>query len=78
MVVQLASWIRTLMTSTNYFDKLAMMESTGSTLGANGVTFADCYRSVKAFMIHLRDALFNKILNPEKLPKGVYIVFNSA
>ena len=40
------------MTSTNYFEKLAMMESTGSTLGAKGVTFADCYRSAKAFMIH--------------------------
>ncbi|NMA43065.1 MAG: hypothetical protein GX946_06765, partial [Oligosphaeraceae bacterium] len=31
MVVQLAALIRTLMTSTNYFEKLAMMESTGST-----------------------------------------------
>ncbi len=78
MIVQLASLIRTLMTSTNYFDKLAQMENTGSTLGANGVTFADCYRSVKAFMVQFRDALFYKILNLDKLPKGVHIVFNSA
>lgn len=78
MVVQLAALIRTLMTSTNYFEKLAMMESTGSTLGAKGVTFADCYRSAKAFMIHFRDALFNKIINPDKLPAGVHVVFNSA
>ena len=78
MVVQLAALIRTLMTSTNYFEKLAMMESTGSTLGAKGVAFAGCYRSAKAFMIHFRDALFNKIINPDKLPAGLHVVFNSA
>ena len=78
MIVQLASLIRTLMTSTNYFDKLALMENTGSTLGANGVTFADCYRSIKAFMVHFRDALFYKVLELEKLPKGVHIFFNST
>jgi len=78
MIVQLAAFTRTLMTSTNYFNKLALMENTGSTLGANGVTFADCYRSVKAFMVQFRDALFYKVLELEKLPKGVHIVFNSA
>jgi len=78
MIVQLASFIRTLMISTNYFDKLILMENTGSTMGAPGIVFADCYRSVKAFMVHFGDAPFYKILTLEKLPKGIHIVFNSG
>ena len=78
MIVQLASFIRTLMISTNYFNKLILIENTGSTMGVLGTVFTDCYRTVKAFMVHFRDALFYKILTLEKLPKGIHIVFKSG
>lgn len=78
MIVQLASMLRTLMTSTNYFEKLVLMENTGSTLGTSGTTFAEFYRTAKAFMIHFRDALFYKCIDLNKISKGVHIFFNTS
>jgi hypothetical protein len=78
MIVQLAFLIRTLMTSTNYFEKLLQQETTGSTLGSARRTFAECHRSVKAFMLQLKIALLSQLIRLDGLPKGVHIVFDTS
>jgi len=78
MTIQIAFLIRTLMTSTNYFDKLLQQETTGSTLGSAMNAFARCHRSVKAFMQHLKISLLTQPIRLGRLPRGVHIVFNTS
>lgn len=75
MVVQVACLIRTLVDNTNYFEKLARLQATGTTAGWREIRRRESHGSTRSMIRAVARCLVHVAIRLDGLPAGTYLLF---